>query len=129
MKYRYIGKARVVGHLRVVPGDVVDVDPQVLVSWGAESDFVALGDVAPRIGAQELYALQEEAEARQMPLAALGLSEKVVSALKDAEIESVDALVELVNQGDDAVLEIPGIGKAALRAIKAAVVVGNYDAT
>ncbi|HZM25270.1 MAG TPA: DNA-directed RNA polymerase subunit alpha C-terminal domain-containing protein [Anaerolineales bacterium] len=52
------------------------------------------------------------------PIEELGLSTRAVDSLKKAGIENFGQFLERLNQGNEAVLAIPGFGQASLTAAK-----------
>lgn len=71
---------------------------------------------------EELMAEEEEQEEKAKPVnlsvEAMSLGTRAVKALKEAEIATVGEVTALLEQGEDALLALPGIGQKALIDIK-----------
>ena len=71
---------------------------------------------------QEIQAELEVIEEKKMPVNlavdAMGLGTRAEKALNEADVTTVGDVLELLNQGDDALLALPGIGQKALIDIK-----------
>jgi large subunit ribosomal protein L31 len=63
-------------------------------------------------------AAEEEAQETNISVEAMGLGSRVEKALIAAEATIAQDLIELIEQGDDALLALPGIGQKALIDIK-----------
>lgn len=58
-------------------------------------------------------------EFRQRPVADLGLSPRAVEALSEADLVQVGQLLDLLDQGSDALLAVPYFGRRSLDELKA----------
>jgi large subunit ribosomal protein L31 len=71
---------------------------------------------------EELRSEQETKKERRSPLSmtvdAMSLGTRAENALREAGVTTVGDIVELLNQGEDALLALPGIGQKALIDIK-----------
>lgn len=71
---------------------------------------------------EEMLKAQEEAAAKQSPVNitvdSIGLGKRVENALTEAGITTVGDILEYLEEGDDALLAIPGVGRKALIDIK-----------
>ncbi len=71
---------------------------------------------------QEIQSELEAVEEKKIPLNltvdAMSIGTRAEKALVEAEITTVGDVLELLNQGDDALLALPGIGQKALIDIK-----------
>ena len=71
---------------------------------------------------EEMLKEQEEAAARQLPVNvsvdSIGLGKRVENALISSGLLTVGDLLERVEEGDDALLAIPGVGRKALIDVK-----------
>jgi large subunit ribosomal protein L31 len=71
---------------------------------------------------QEIQAEVEKKEERRSPagleIDAMGLGTRAENALREAEVTTVGDVIELYNQGEDALLALAGIGQRALIDIK-----------
>ena len=71
---------------------------------------------------QEIQQEREAVEEKKLPLnlsvEAMSIGKRAEKALVDAEVTTVGDVIELLNQGDDALLALPGIGQKALIDIK-----------
>jgi len=71
---------------------------------------------------QEIQEDQTATEEKKMPVNlavdAMGIGTRAEKALLGAEVSTVGDVLELLNQGDDALLALPGIGQKALIDIK-----------
>ena len=67
-------------------------------------------------------ALYEAVEEKKIPLNltvdAMSIGTRAEKALVEADVTTVGDVLELLNQGDDALLALPGIGQKALIDIK-----------
>ncbi len=73
---------------------------------------------------------QERQEARvspQRPMTDLGLAKRHLNIFIDQGIEEVGQFMERLEQGDNAILEIPGIGRKALADVKRELRTLGYD--
>ncbi len=71
---------------------------------------------------QEIQAELEAVEEKKIPLNltvdAMSIGTRAEKALVEADVTTVGDVIELLNQGDDALLALPGIGQKALIDIK-----------
>ena len=67
---------------------------------------------------QEEQARQEARVSPQRPMTDLGLAKRHLNIFIDQGIEEVGQFMERLEQGDGAILEIPGIGRKALADVK-----------
>ncbi len=67
---------------------------------------------------QEEQARQEARVSPQRPMTDLGLAKRHLNIFIDQGIEEVGQFMERLEQGDSAILEIPGIGRKALADVK-----------
>ena len=67
---------------------------------------------------QELEETRETAKPTNMAIDSMGLGKRAENALTEADVKTAGDLVELLEQGDDALLALPGIGQKALIDIK-----------
>lgn len=71
---------------------------------------------------QEIQTERETVEEAKIPLNstvdAMSIGKRAEKALIEAEVTTVGDVIELLNQGDDALLSLPGIGQKALIDIK-----------
>ena len=67
---------------------------------------------------EELEAKQEVAKPVNMAVDSMGLGKRAEKALGEADVKTAGDLVALLEQGDDALLALPGIGQKALIDIK-----------
>ena len=71
---------------------------------------------------QEIATEREAAQEKKIPLNlsvdAMSIGTRAEKALKEADVTTVGDILELLNQGDDALLALPGIGQKALIDIK-----------
>lgn len=67
---------------------------------------------------EELEASKEVAKPTNMAVDSMGLGKRAENALADADIKTTGDLVNLLEEGDDALLAINGIGQKALIDIK-----------
>ncbi len=58
--------------------------------------------------------VQETAKPVNLEVDAMGLGTRATNALRDADVTTVGDVLELLNQGEDALLALPGIGQKAL---------------
>ena len=66
----------------------------------------------------ELDAVEEKKIPLNLAVDAMSIGTRAEKALVEAEITTVGDVLELLNQGDDALLALPGIGQKALIDIK-----------
>ncbi len=76
---------------------------------------------------QEEQARQEARVSPQRPMTDLGLAKRHLNIFVDQGIEEVGQFMERLEQGDDAILEIPGIGRKALADVKRELRTLGYD--
>ncbi len=62
--------------------------------------------------------VEEKAKRTDLTVDGIGLGTRATKALKSADLTIVGDVLELLNQGDDALLALPGIGQKALIDIK-----------
>lgn len=67
---------------------------------------------------QEAEVKQEKAKPVNLSVEAMGLGKRAEKALGEADVKTAGELVALLEQGDDALLALPGIGQKALIDIK-----------
>ena len=67
---------------------------------------------------QEEQARQAERISPQRPLTDLGIARRHLNIFNEQGIEVVGQIMERLEQGDSAILEIPGIGRKALADVK-----------
>lgn len=71
---------------------------------------------------EELLKAQEEAAEKELPtnmaIDSIGLGTRASKALTEAGLSTVGDLVEYLEEGDDALLAIPGVGRKALIDVK-----------
>lgn len=67
---------------------------------------------------QELETKQEEAKPVNLSVEEMSLGTRAENALKEADVTTVSDVLALLEQGDDALLALPGIGQKALIDIK-----------
>lgn len=71
---------------------------------------------------QQMVTEQEEAKEKLSPLSqsldSIGLGTRAEKALTEAGLATVGELLDLVQQGDDHLLAIPGVGQTALVGVK-----------
>jgi N utilization substance protein A len=85
-----------------------------------ETEMVAEPEVeeAPRRVELERALAAIPADAYDIPLAVLALSGKVLNALRQADIENLGEIMELLAEGDERLLELEGINAKAVEEIK-----------
>jgi len=66
----------------------------------------------------ELEAVEEKKIPLNLAVDAMSIGTRAEKALVEAEVTTVGDVLELLNQGDDALLALPGIGQKALIDIK-----------
>lgn len=67
---------------------------------------------------QEVEVVKETAKPVNLEVDGMELGTRATKALKEADVTTVGDVLELLNQGDDALLALPGIGQKALIDIK-----------
>ncbi|VAW31825.1 LSU ribosomal protein L31p @ LSU ribosomal protein L31p, zinc-independent [hydrothermal vent metagenome] len=67
---------------------------------------------------KEEEVVEEKAKPVNLTVDGIGLGTRATKALQTADVTTVGDVVELLNQGDDALLALPGIGQKALIDIK-----------
>lgn len=71
---------------------------------------------------QEIQTEREAVKEKKVPVNlavdAMSIGTRAEKALKEANVTTVGDIIELLNQGDDALLALPGIGQKALIDIK-----------
>ncbi|MCP4420385.1 MAG: 50S ribosomal protein L31 [Chloroflexi bacterium] len=68
--------------------------------------------------AKQEEVVEEKAKPTNLTVDGIGLGTRATKALKSADLTIVGDVLELLNQGDDALLALPGIGQKALIDIK-----------
>ncbi len=67
---------------------------------------------------KEEEVVEEKAKPVNLTVDGIGLGTRATKALQTADVTTVGDVLELLNQGDDALLALPGIGQKALIDIK-----------
>ena len=76
-----------------------------------------------KLSVRQTYVEQQKAKedlkgSPERPIAELGLTSRAVEALRKAGIENVGQFLEKLNDGNEAILAVPGFGQASLTAAK-----------
>ena len=76
-----------------------------------------------KLSVRQTYVEQQKAKEElkgspERPIAELGLTSRAVEALRKAGIENVGQFLEKLNDGNEAILAVPGFGQASLTAAK-----------
>lgn len=78
--------------------------------------------------------IRNEQEAREaaktpldLPMAELGLDKRAVTALRESNIEVVSDLLNLLSEGEDKLLALPGVGQKILADVKKLLRARGYD--
>ena len=76
-----------------------------------------------KLSVRQTYVEQQKAKEElkgspERPIADLGLTTRAVDALQKAGIENVGQFLEKLNDGNEAILAVPGFGQASLTAAK-----------
>jgi large subunit ribosomal protein L31 len=76
-----------------------------------------------KLSVRQTYVEQQKAKedlkgSPERPIAELGLTSRAVEALRKAGIENVGQFLEKLNEGNEAILAVPGFGQASLTAAK-----------
>ena len=76
-----------------------------------------------KLSVRQTYVEQQKAKEElkgspERPIAELGLTSRAVEALRKGGIENVGQFLEKLNDGNEAILAVPGFGQASLTAAK-----------
>jgi N utilization substance protein A len=101
-----------------------EVETVVEIEVEPEVEAIIEAEPAPVVDEAQLQAEREKAlaqippDAYDLPLAVLALNSQVLGHLRDARIENLGQIMELLAYGDDAVLALDGIDRRALDEIR-----------